>query len=327
MTHDVLVFGEQRNDKLHSAVAQVVTAARALAGKAGGKVIGCVIGAAPAAADALDKLGVDQIVTISDPSLALYSALRYRTALASAIQQLQPRVVLLPATFMGRDLAPRVAARLKLASATDVIELSLGASGGLDVKRPVFNGKAFCHVTFPAGKTAIATVRPNTFPASSGAGGAARSAIAYTPAAGDERIAVKEVAKSGGEVKDVTEADIIVSGGRSMKSEENFKILYELAGELDAAVGASRAACDAGYQPHSRQVGLTGKTVTPKLYIACGVSGAIQHLAGMRGSKVIVAINTDPEAPMVKVADYAIIDDLFKVVPLLTQEVRKLKGH
>lgn len=327
MSNDILVFAEQRNDKLHPAVAQVVAAAKTLAAKTGGKVIGCVVGGSPGAADALDKTGVDQIVTISDPALAMYSALRYRSALAAAIQQLQPRVVLLPATFMGRDLAPRAAARLKLACATDVIELGIGGNGGLDVKRPVYNGKAFCHVNFPPGKTAIASVRPNTFPASTGPGGAARSTIAFTPAPGDDRITVKEIAKSGGEVKDVTEADIIVSGGRSMKSEENFKILYELAAELDAAVGASRAACDAGYQPHSRQVGLTGKTVTPKLYIACGVSGAIQHLAGMRGSKVIVAINTDPEAPMVKVADYAIIDDLFKVVPLLTQEVRKLKAH
>ena len=327
MTNDVLIFAEQRNDKLHPTCAQIVTAAKALAGKTGGKVIGCVIGASPAAADALDKTGVDHIVTITDPALGMYSALRYRTALTAAIQQLQPRVVLLPATFMGRDLAPRVAARLKLACATDVIELSIGSNGGLDVKRPVYNGKAFCHVTFPPAKTAIASVRPNTFPSASSSGGAARSSIPYSAASGDDRTAVKELAKSGGEVKDVTEADIIVSGGRSMKSEENFKILYELAAELDAAVGASRAACDAGYQPHSRQVGLTGKTVTPKLYIACGVSGAIQHLAGMRGSKVIVAINTDPEAPMVKVADYAIIDDLFKVVPLLTQEVRKLKAH
>ncbi|GMU83107.1 MAG: electron transfer flavoprotein subunit alpha [Planctomycetota bacterium] len=328
MSHDVIVFAEQRNDKLNPAVAQLVTAAKPLAAAGGGKVIGCLVGSATnAAADALDQTGVDAIVSINDASLEHYSALRYRTALCAAIEQLQPRVVLLPATFMGRDLAPRVAARLKLALATDVIELAISAGGGLDVTRPVYNGKALCHVTFPAGKTAIASVRPNTFPAATGGGGGARSTIAYTPAAGDDRITVKEVAKTGGEMKDVTEADIIVSGGRSMKNEDNFKILFELAGELDAAVGASRAACDAGYQPHSRQVGLTGKTVTPKLYVACGISGAIQHLAGMRGSKVIVAINTDPEAPMVKVADYAIIDDLFKVVPLMTQEVRKLKAH
>lgn len=329
MTNDILVYAEQRNDKLHPAVAQVVTPAKALAAKTGGKVIACLIGAGiDNAVASADKTGVDQIVTISDPSLALYSALRYRTALAAAISQLQPRIVLLPATFMGRDLAPRVALRTKSALATDVVELSIGESGGLDVKRPIYNGKAFCHVTFPPGKTAIASVRLNTFPPSSGNGGAARTNIAFAASAGDDRMTTKEIVKTSGEVKDVTEADIIVSGGRSLKSEENFNaLIYPLAKELDGAVGASRAACDAGYQLHSRQVGLTGKTVTPKLYIACGVSGAIQHLAGMRGSKVIVAINTDPEAPMVKVADYTIIDDLFKVLPLLTAEVRKLRGH
>lgn len=330
MTNDILVFAEQRGGKLHPAVLQVLTPARALATDAGGKLIACLIGdALDAPAALLEQVGVDQIVTISDPSLANYSALRYRTALAAAINQLQPRFVLLPATFMGRDLAPRVALRAKAALATDVVELSIGAGGGLDVKRPIYNGKAFCHVTFPPGKTAIASVRLNTFAPSRGGGGAAaRASIAFSPSPGDDRQTTREIVKTGGEVKDVTEADIIVTGGRSLKSEEAFNhLIYPLAKELDGAVGASRAACDAGYQPHSRQVGLTGKTVTPKLYIACGVSGAIQHLAGMRGSKVIVAINTDPEAPMVKVADYAILDDLFKVVPLLTEEVKKLKAH
>jgi electron transfer flavoprotein alpha subunit len=180
-------------------------------------------------------------------------------------------------------------------------------------------------VHFPADRLAIASVRPNTFPAAAAGGAAARESLAFVAGAGDERLSTREIVRTGGAVKDVTEADIIVSGGRALKSEENFKIIYELARELDAAVGASRAACDAGYQPHSRQVGLTGKTVTPKLYIACGISGAIQHLAGMRGSKVIVAVNTDAEAPLMKVADYAVVGDLFKVVPALTEEVRKLR--
>jgi electron transfer flavoprotein alpha subunit len=328
MTGDILVFAEQRGDRLHPAAAQIVTPARALAQQTGGRVVATVIGQAiEQATAAIDKAGVDRIVTVSDASLGMYSALRYRTALSAVIEKVDPRVVLLPATFMGRDLAPRVAVRMNAALATDVIELCVGAGGGLDVKRPVYNGKAFCHVTFPPGRRAMASVRANTFPASSGPGGAAREALAYGVAAGDERITVKDVVKTGGEVKDVTEADIIVSGGRSLGSADNFKIIYDLARTLDAAVGASRAACDAGYQPHSRQVGLTGKTVTPKLYIACGVSGAIQHLAGMRGSKVIVAINKDAEAPMVKIANYAIIDDLFKIVPLLTEEFRKLKAH
>ena len=310
MTNDILVFAEQRNDKLHPAALQIVTPAKELAAKTGGKVVACLIGGTlNAAVEAIDKTGVGAIVTVSAPALANYSTLRYRTALAAVIGKVQPRVVLLPATFMGRDLGPRVAAKVGAALATDVTSLSINAEGSLDIIRPVYNGKASCHVGFPKDRPAIASVRPNTFPAATGGGGAARETLAYTPAAGDD-----------------TEADIIVSGGRALKSEENFKIVFELAKELDAAVGASRAACDAGYQPHSRQVGLTGKTVTPRLYIACGISGAIQHLAGMRGSKVIVAINSDKEAPIFKLADYGIVGDLFKVLPAMTAEVRRLKG-
>jgi len=327
MTNDVLVFVEQRNDRVHPAALQAVTPAKELAAKTGGKVVACLVGdKLDAALAAVDKTGVDRIVSVSDPRLAMYSALRYRAALAAVVAKVQPRVLLLPATFMGRDLAPRVAACVKAALATDVVELTIAADGTLDIRRPVYNGKAFCHVHFPKDRLAIASVRPNAFAAATAAGGAAREALAFTPATGDDRIDVKEIAKAGGAVKDVTEADIIVSGGRALKNEDNFKILFELAKELDAAVGASRAACDAGYQPHSRQVGLTGKTVTPRLYIACGISGAIQHLAGMRGSKVIVAINTDKEAPIFKLADYGIVGDLFKVLPALTAEVRKLKG-
>ncbi|MFO0838070.1 MAG: electron transfer flavoprotein subunit alpha/FixB family protein [Phycisphaerae bacterium] len=340
MTNDILVFAEQRNDKLHPAATQMITPARDLARQTGGRVVACLVGdKLDQASAAVEHAGVQHIVTVSDPALAMYSALRYRTALAAVIGKIQPRVTLLPTTFMGRDLAPRVAARVKAALATDCVALALREDGKLDCRRPVYNGKAFCHVYLPAGRMAMAGVRANTFPAagavgpdsvrsSPGSGGAAtRETLAYQPASGDERITVKEIAKTGGEVKDVSEADIIVSGGRSLKSEENFKIIYELARELDAAVGASRAACDAGYQPHSRQVGLTGKTVTPKLYVACGISGAIQHLAGMRGSKVIVAINTDPEAPIFKVADFGVVGDLFKVVPQLTEAVRKLRQH
>jgi electron transfer flavoprotein alpha subunit len=318
---------EQRDGRVHPGGLQCVTPAKALAEKTGGQVVACVVGDdVDAAVSAVDQAGVDQIITISDPSLKIYSALRYRAALAAAIQKVDPRVVLLAATFMGRDLAPRVALRTKAALATDVVELSLTDDGALDVVRPLYNGKAACHVTFPKERLAIASVRANTFATPSGGGGAARHELAFAALDGDTRIDPKEVIKAAGDVKDVTEADVIVSGGRALKNEENFKIIFELARELDAAVGASRAACDAGYQPHSRQVGLTGKTVTPKLYVACGISGAIQHLAGMRGSKVIVAINTDPEAPIFNVADYGIVDDVFKVVPLLTEEVLRLKG-
>jgi electron transfer flavoprotein alpha subunit len=327
MTDDILIFAEQRDDKVHPGALQCVTPAKALAAKTGGKVVAGVIGdAIDGSVQAVSRAGVDQVLTVSDPALRVYSALRYRTALTQIIEKSDPRIVLLATTFMGRDLAPRVAMRTNAALATDVIELNLTDEGALDVVRPLYNGKATCHVTFPKDRLAIASVRPNTFAAPRGGGEAPREAIGYTPVDGDDRIDVKEIVKAAGDIKDVTEADIIVSGGRSLKNEDNFKIIFDLAKELDAAVGASRAACDAGYQPHSRQVGLTGKTVTPKLYIACGISGAIQHLAGMRGSKTIVAINTDPEAPIFNIADYGIVGDLFKVVPLLTEEVRKLKG-
>jgi electron transfer flavoprotein alpha subunit len=327
MTNDILVFIEQRNDTVHPAALQAITPARELAQKAGGQVVGVLIGGSLARAiQAVGAAGVQRLLTITDPALTHYSALRYRTVLAAAIEKVQPRVLLLAATFMGRDLAPRVAARVRGAAAIDVTELTLAADGALAARRPVYNGKAFCRVQFPAGRVGIAAVRPNAFAAPTGGGTVAAEALAFAPAAGDDRIKVKEVTKSGGEVKDVTEADIIVSGGRSLKTAENFQMLYELAKELDGAVGASRAACDGGLQPHSRQVGLTGKTVTPRLYIACGISGAIQHLAGMRGSKVIVAINTDKDAPLLKVADYSIVGDLFKVVPAMTAEVRRLKG-
>jgi electron transfer flavoprotein alpha subunit len=327
MTNDILIFVEQRNDKVHPGALQCATPAKELAAKTGGKVIACVIGdAIDGAVSAAEQTGVDQIITISDPALGMYSALRYRSALAAAIEKADPRIVLMATTFMGRDLSPRVAMRCKAGLATDVIALDLTGDGELDVVRPLYNGKATCHVRFPKDRLAIATVRANTFAAPTGGSGAARETLAYAPLDGDDRISVNEIAKTGGDVKDVTEADIIVSGGRALKNEDNFKMIYDLARELDAAVGASRAACDAGYQPHSRQVGLTGKTVTPKLYIACGISGAIQHLAGMRGSKTIVAINTDPEAPLLSVADYGIVDDLFKVLPALTEEIRRLKG-
>ncbi len=327
MTNDVLIFAEQRDDRLHPVAPQLVTPAKELAAKTGGQVIACVIGdSVDAAAAAIDQAGVNSIITVSDPALRMYSALRYRTALAAVMDKVQPRVVLLAATFMGRDLAPRVAFKTQAAVATDVIELKINDDGALDIRRPVYNGKALCNVAFPKDRPAIATVRPNAFAAATGGGGAQREALPFTAGAGDERITIKEIAKAGGDIKDVAEADTIVSGGRALKNEDNFKIIFDLANELDAAVGASRAACDAGYQPHSRQVGLTGKTVTPVLYIACGISGAIQHLAGMRGSKCIVAVNTDKEAPIFKIADYGIVGDLFKVVPALTAEIQRIKG-
>jgi len=328
MTKDVLVFVEQRDGAFLPAGLQSVTAAKALAEKTGGRAIAALIGhdLAPLA-DGLDQTGLAAIYIADGPALAKYNALTYTRALADIVTKSDPQIVLMAASFLGRDLSPRVAARLGAGLATDCTELDLDDGGALVAARPIFNGKAFNKVRFKADHVQMASVRPNSYSApTGGASGAERISVPFSNQEGDARSHTASIARIGGAEKDVTEASIVVTGGRSLKSEENFKIIYDLAHAVGGAAGASRAACDAGYQPHSRQVGLTGKTVTPQLYIACGVSGAIQHLAGMRGSRCIVAINTDPEAPIFKVADYGIVHDLFKVVPLLTEEVKKARA-
>jgi electron transfer flavoprotein alpha subunit len=221
-----------------------------------------------------------------------------------------------------------VAARLGAALATDCTDIT-PHDGELRVKRPMYCAKCIGEVALAADRLQVISVRPNTYAAPTSPTDPAPSTatpltVAFTEQ--DTRVTAIAFEPTGGTVKDVAEADVIVSGGRSLKSEENFKILYELADVLDAAVGASRAAVDAGYQPQTRQVGLTGKVVNPRLYVACGIDGAIQHLAGMRGSKVIVAINTKPEAPIFGVATYGCVVDLFTLVPLLSEEFRKLNG-
>lgn len=325
MAGDILVFGEQREGKLHPAALQAMHIAKQLASTTGGKVMACVVGQnVGEAAQTLAKHGASKVLVADDASLALYRPQPYTTAVQACVEKSGAGIVIMPATFMTRDLAPRLAVRSGAALATDCTEVS-GDGGAIKVRRPVYNGKAFCDLMLAGDRAAIITVRPNTFPAEE-PGAAAGEVESVSIAIGDDeqKLVCKEVVRSSTGVKDVSEADVIVSGGRSLKSEENFKIIYDLAAALDGAVGASRAACDAGYQPHSRQVGLTGKTVTPKLYIACGIDGAIQHLAGMRGSKVIVAINTKKEAPIFSVSTYGCVADLFQVVPKLTEEVRKL---
>lgn len=329
MTKNVFVFAEQRDGHLHPAATQALAAAALLANKTGGQVTAGLIGQSPGGLAApLEQAGATFVFIADDQRFARYNPLTYTRALTALIQKADPQIVLLPATFMGRDLAPRVAARLNAGLATDCVEVDLDEKGALLGRRPIFNGKAFSKVHFRPDRLQMASLRPNAFlaPAPDAGRKAERVAVAVPHDPADDRQTTKEIVRTGGEEKDVTEASIVVSGGRSLKSAENFKIIYDLAHALGGAVGASRAACDAGYQPHSRQVGLTGKTVTPNLYVACGISGAIQHLAGMRGSRRIVAINTDPEAPMLKLADIGVVADLFAFVPLLTAEVKKLRA-
>lgn len=330
MNRDILVFAEQREGAFHPASLQIITAAKDLAAKTGGKVGAALLGhnLPTACNEQLFGAGVATVHQADQETLARYACLPYARGLAQIIESADPQIVLLPATFMGRDLAPRVAARLDLGLATDCTELAIADNGALKATRPIYNGKASNVVEFDASRRQMASVRANVFdppPAAKGSGELLNLTFAPHPA--DARATTTEIIRTAGKVKDVTEASIIISGGRSLKNEDNFKILYELAELLDAAVGASRAACDAGYQPHSRQVGLTGKTVTPQLYMACGISGAVQHLAGIRGARRILAINTDPEAPIFQIADYGVVADLFEFVPLFAQEVRRLRDR
>lgn len=329
MSNNILVFIEQRRGKIHPASMQLLTLAQTLASSTGGRAEACVVGEGVAGlTDAVAAGGATKVYAVDDPSLAMYRASTYASALCAAIDASSPKVVLIPTTFMGRDLAARVAARKKAALAIDCTEVRFDG-GDLIAVKPMYAGKFSGAFRLTGGRLQVCTVRSNAYSAAAPKSGA-KAEVQSVPlklSDKDQRLRINEIVATGSGVKDVTEADIIVSGGRALKSADNFKIIHELAEILDGAVGASRAACDAGYQPHTRQVGLTGKVVTPKLYIACGIDGAIQHLAGMRGSKVIVAINTKKEAPIFKVASYGCVVDLFTLVPLLTQEFRKLRTH
>lgn len=321
MSGPILVIVEQRGGAIHPGALQCLAAATELA--SGAEVHALVIGHdVSSVADTVATYGVSAVHVADAASLELYRARPYAKVVEQVVGAISPSAVLLATTFMGRDLAPRVAVRTGAALGTDCVEVSRDGDT-IRVRRPMYSGKCFGELTLGTG-LAIVSIRPNSYAAPApGDGGASINAVAVD--ADDDAVTTREVVRTGGGSKDVTEADIVVAGGRSMKSEENFDILEALAAELDAAVGATRAAVDAGYQPHARQIGLTGKVVTPRLYFACGVDGAIQHLAGMRGSKVIVAINTKADAPIFNVATYGCVADLFDVVPHLTEELRRLK--
>jgi electron transfer flavoprotein alpha subunit len=328
MSNNILVFIEQRDGKILPASFQLLALANDLAKTTGGQAEACVVGQdVGGLIDQIAAYGAKKVYTVDDAELAMYRPMPYSAALVAAISQADPKTVLIPTTALGRDLAARVAARKQAALAIDCTEVSLDGDD-LIVHKPMYAGKFSAMFRLSNDRLQVAAVRSNAYGASEPQAGATAEVVnvPLSLSDSDKRLKINEIASTSAGVKDVTEADIVVSGGRALKKEDNFKMLHELAEVLDGAVGASRAACDAGYQPHSRQVGLTGKVVTPVLYIACGIDGAIQHLAGMRGSKVIVAINTKKEAPIFNVANYGCVADLFKVVPPLTEEFMRLKG-
>jgi len=316
----ILTFAEQRDGKLRRASLEVLSEARRLAGGVGGSVGTAVVGkGSEALAAELGSYGADTVHVFDDPGLVSYATESWARAVAQVIAETSPTVVLFPFSAMGKDLAPRVAAKAGAGLASDCVLLEV-KDGRLSARRPMYAGKAYATVEWE-GEPQIASLRPNVF--ALGPPDASRKPTVVKGAVDAAARAKATGTSAAGEGKvELTEAQIIVSGGRGLKGPEHFHLVQGLADALGAAVGASRAVVDAGWVEHQMQVGQTGKTVSPTLYVACGISGAIQHLAGMSSSRYIVAINKDPDAPIFKVADYGILGDVFEVLPKLTEAAK-----
>ncbi len=331
MTKDLWVFVETNEDGTAKNVGlELLTPGKDMAAKQGGALVAVVIGNnVDAAAKAASEHGADKVIVVDGPEYAHYTTDAYAIALCALVEKYGPTSMLIGATNNGRDLGPRVSCRLKTGLTADCTGLDIDPeSGNVAWTRPAFGGNLMATILCPDHRPQIGTVRPGVFKKSEA--GEAKAEIVKEDIhvdAKDIRTQVLELIKeAGGENVDLEGADIIVSGGRGVGGPEGFEPVKALADVLGGVVGASRAAVDAGWIAHAHQVGQTGKTVGPKLYIACGISGAIQHLAGMSGSDCIVAINKDPEAPIFDVADYGVVGNLFEVLPVLTEEIKKARG-
>ena len=326
MSTIILAVAEQRNGEIKKTSFETIRKARQTADELGGTLKALVIGnSINDAAKELGKYGAENVVAVNNDKLAHYSTTAYTKVVSEIVKKENAQVVFLSATALGKDLAPCVAARVDGAVAADCTDLKIDG-GDIVATRPVYAGKALVDVKIEA-PVKIFTLRPNVFPAGEPSGNDANVEEASVDITDEDLkskvIEIKETSKGK---LDVTEADIIVSGGRGLKSPDNFYLVEELADVLGAAVGASRAVVDAGWRPHDEQVGQTGKTVSPALYIALGISGAVQHLAGMSSSKYIVAINKDSDAPIFQVADYGIVGDALEIAPALKEELKKALG-
>jgi electron transfer flavoprotein alpha subunit len=325
MAKGVWIIAEQRDGALRKISFELASAARKLADQLGAEVSAVLLGSGiEGLAAQLGKYGVDKVFVGDSPALEPYITEAHAAAAAKIIKENDPAIVLLGASVQGKDLSARLAGKLATGLATDCIDVKI-ADGKLLAIRPMYAGKCFGEIVTSASPQ-MASLRPNVFAMAENAKAAAVTKFDPAIDAAQIKSKVLEVQKDTSGKVDLTEANVIVSGGRGMKGPEGFQILEELAEVLKGCVGASRAAVDAGWRVQKDQVGQTGKVVSPNLYIACGISGAIQHLAVMSSSKYIVAINKDAEAPIFTKADYGVVDDLFKVVPELTSACKKLVG-
>lgn len=322
----ILTYMEIRENKIKKASLEALSEAKRRADDLNEESVAVFLG------NELDNLaqeafqyGASKVYLIENPLLEKYSSSLYTSALSEFIDEIKPKAVFFSATAMGKDLAPRVAAKLDVGVATDCIK-TRAENSGLEVERPIFAGKALAAFQFKS-EPQIASLRPNVFPLLeplTEEGEVVKKEVELSEDQAKEQVV--EIKREEGAELDVTEAEIVISGGRGMKGPENFGLLKDIIALFpNAALGSSRSAVDSGWVDHQHQVGQTGKTVSPNLYIAVGISGAIQHLAGMSSSKFIVAINKDPEAAIFKVADFGVVGDLFEVIPPLKKELEKFK--
>ncbi|WNS79590.1 electron transfer flavoprotein subunit alpha/FixB family protein [Domibacillus sp. DTU_2020_1001157_1_SI_ALB_TIR_016] len=320
MTRKILVIGEVRDGSLRKVSLEALAASRTIA--EGGEIIGVLCGESVShLAGEMITYGADRVITVENEQLKNYTTDGFAQAAMAAINQEKPDGIIMGHTARGKDLSPRLATKLGSGLISDAVDVAI-EGGNIVFTRPIYSGKAFEKKMITDGLL-FATIRPNNISALEEDKSRSGDIQSLSPEIKDLRTVIKEIVRKTSEGVDLSEAQVIVAGGRGVKSAEGFKVLEELAELFGGAVGASRGACDADYCDYSLQIGQTGKVVTPDLYIACGISGAIQHLAGMSNSKVTVAINKDPEAPIFGVADYGIVGDLFEVVPLLIKELKK----
>ena len=321
----IVAFAEQRNNQLKKTAFEVVRAAKMVADQLSAEVVALVIGDnVSSIAGGLGAYGAKRVIAVDDARLGQYSTTAYAKVVAEIVRQEAADVLFLSASALGKDVAPRIAVKLDAGLAAECTALRV-ENNDIIATRPVYAGKGLADVRVKSA-VKIFSLRPNVFaPGAPDTSAAVVEKKSVDLSESDLVVAVKETTTASAK-KDVSEADIIVSGGRGLKGPENFAMIEDLASALNAAVGASRAVVDAGWRPHDEQVGQTGKTVSPSLYIAVAISGAVQHLAGMSSSKYIVAINKDKDAPIFSVADYGIAGDAFEVVPALTAELKKVMG-
>ena len=325
MAQGVWTIAEQRDGEIRKITYEIVSEGRRLADALGQELTVILLGSnIKEKAAELGQYGADKVLVADDSRLEPYTTDAYVSVISELVKANDPQILILGASVQGKDLAARLAASLDVGMAQDCTVFAI-EDGNLVATRPIYAGKAYAKVTFENSLPQMAAARPKVM--SINEPDASRSAevvdASFTLDDGNLKTKVVDVAKDESGKIDLTEADKIVSGGRGMKDPQNYNILEALADLIGASVGASRAAVDAGWRPHTDQVGQTGKVVSPNLYVACGISGAIQHLAGMSTSKVIVAINKDEDAPIFQKADYGVVADLFDVVPALTEEVKK----